>query len=110
MEYPLCEQTVTVYRLCDGTVQRQVFPGCYFRREMHCAQDTQGLRKSRSFLLVLPGENPIYPGDRIYDGEGPAVTPAEWPDFTPEKVPGLVVAQYVKPFHWMGKLCHFEAG
>ena len=110
MEYPLCEQTVTVYRLREGSVQRQVFSGCYFCRENRVAADSLGLVCKDSFRLILPGENAIYPGDRILEGVGPAVTKSQWQDFTPENVPGLVVAQYAKAFCWQGKVCHTEAG
>ena len=110
MVYPLCDRTVTVYRLREGSVQRQVFDGCYFQRTDKLAADSRGLRKERSFLLILPGEKEIYPGDRIYEGEGPAVTASDWQDFIPENQPALVVAQYTKPFRWNGELCHTEAG
>lgn len=109
MEYPLCDRTVTVYRLREGSVQRQVFDRCYFRRTDSLAADSRGLQRKSSFLLILPGENLIYPGDRIYEGEGPQVSFGDWPDFTPEKVPGLVVAQQATPFYWQGRLSHYEA-
>lgn len=109
MEYPLCDQTVTVYRLREGAVERCVRPGCFFRREERVTEDREGLLPKHSFLLVQPGENPIYPGDRIYEGEGPAVSALQWVDFTPENVEGLVVVSAVRPMTWQGEICHYEA-
>jgi hypothetical protein len=109
MTYPLCYQTVTIYRLSGAEVQRRVARDCFFRREDQIHRDTEGLRRERSFLLIQPGENPIYPGDRIYEGEGPAVTREEWPAFTPENEPRLVVASRATPHRWQGSICHYEA-
>ena len=109
MEYPLCDRTVTIYRLENGQVTRRVAQGCFFRRERRIVQDGQGLRRERSFLLIQPGENPIYPGDRIFPGEGPAVSVAQWQAFTPEQVDELEVVCRARAYHFRGKTCHYEA-
>jgi hypothetical protein len=47
--------------------------------------------KNRNFLLVIPGEDPIAPGDRvIFRGQ-------------------TAVVATVKPRYFRGKLCHTEA-
>ena len=110
MDYPLCTQTVTVYRYDRGILARRVAPGCFYRWEDRCRQDSKGVQSERRFLLIQPGEEPIYPGDRIYAGEGPVITAGEWADFTPENVPGLSVAAYARPWQVNGETVHYEAG
>lgn len=108
--YPMCSQTVTVYRLSQDQVYRRVQPGCYYRWRDYVSQDDQGDRLVRNFLLIQPGENPIYPGDRIFDGEGPILTVQDWEGFLPVRVPGLSETAYAQPWYWQDKLCHWEAG
>jgi hypothetical protein len=108
--YPVCHQTVTVYRKEGDTVIRRVAHGCYYRFEDHLTEDLQGLRFVRKFLLIQPGENPIYPGDRVIEGEGPVITARQWDTFVPAVVPGLSQAAYAAPWHWAGQVQHWEAG
>ena len=111
MEYPLCDRTVSVYRLENGVVSRQVVHGCYFQPEELLVTEDLGCRQKRKFLLVLPGETQrIFPGDRVLAGEGPTVSADQWVRFVPALVPGLVQVGYVKPCYWQGALCHTEAG
>ncbi len=105
MKYPLCDQTVTIYRLQGQQVFRRVAENCFFRWKDLVRQDEQGLRSQRSFLLIQPGENPIYPGDKILPGVGPEVGGLDW-----ESLDGCAVAAYAQPNYWQGKLCHWEAG
>ena len=105
MTYPLCHQTVTVYRLEGDQVLRHVAENCFFRWKDQMHQDGQGLRPQRSFLLIQPGENPIYPGDKIVAGVGPEVEAADW-----ERLQDCAVAAYAQPYFWQGALCHWEAG
>lgn len=108
--YPLCDRTVTVYRLQDGGVTRRVAEGCFYRWEDALSEDGQGVGFRRKFLLIQPGEKEIYPGDKIFDGVGPEVTADMWEEFSPAAVPGLSVAAYATPWYWAGRLCHTEAG
>ena len=111
MDYSLCCQTVTVYRKVGDTIQRQVADNCYLQVEDVQKEYLAGGMAERKFLLVMPGQTQlIHPGDRIYDGIGPEVDVQQWPMFIPATVPQLVEAEYVKPFHWEGQLCHVEAG
>ena len=109
MEYPLCDQTVTVYRPEGKAVQRQVLHGCYFQWTQRLVWEATGYRQERAFLLVVPGQElRVFPGDRVLPGEGPQV--ADWDGFVPERVEGLVQVGWVKPCYLEGKLCHTEAG
>jgi hypothetical protein len=108
--YPVCHQTVTVYRKNSDTVMRRVAHGCYYRFEDHLQEDAAGLRFVRKFLLIQPGNEVILPGDRILEGIGPTVDSAQWDKFVPACVPGLSQVAYAAPWHWEGKICHYEAG
>lgn len=111
MDYPLCDQTVTIYRKHADQVLRLVAYGCYFSCRDTMLRDENGSRQSRSFLLVMPGNiQRVFPGDRVCPGEGPQVAAQDWDRFLPVLVPGLVQVAYTKPFYWNGKLCHVEAG
>ena len=108
--YPVCHQTVTVYRKEGDTVMRRVAHGCYYRFEDHLLEDVQGLRFVRKFLLIQPGDEKILPGDRVLEGVGPVVEKAQWEQFVPACVPGLSQVAYATPWHWEGKIQHIEAG
>lgn len=110
ISYALCDQTVTVYHRQGDTVQRRVASGCFYRFEDHLTEDENGLRFVRKFLLIQPGPVPVHPGDRILEGEGPAVTADRWDRFLPVTVPGLSEVAYAAPWHWEGRICHWEAG
>ena len=105
VSYDLCRQTVTVYRMERGQLQRLVVPGCYYAYE-----DASELGVfQRKFLLVMPGAcQRVFPGDRIYDGEGPMEV--DWRQFVPAGVPGLSEVAYVRPWFWEGAIAHVEAG
>ena len=106
MEYPLCNQTVTVYRQVDGQVHRYVIDNCYL--EESAAAIPGDNRQERSFLLVVPGqEERVLPGDRVVPGEGPKEV--HWKLFLPIYVKGMLVISKVKRFYWEGKLSHTEA-
>ncbi len=108
--YPMCRQTVTVYHKEGDTVVRRVVHGCYYHFEDNLREDENGLRLVRKFLLIQPGAEPLFPGDRIVEGIGPQVTAAQWYSFVPPAVPGLSEAAYAAPWHWEGQIQHFEAG
>lgn len=111
MEYPLCDQTVTVYRKEGDKVCRQVAYGCYFSYQDSLVQEVTGTQPRRSFLLVMPGSTQrVFPGDRICAGEGPVIQAEDWDRFLPVLVPGLVETQWVKTYCLDGQMCHAEAG
>ena len=109
--YPLCRTMVTVYRLRDGQVQRQVEDGCFYQWQDVLEENVQGQRRVRKFYLVMPGSpQRVFPGDRVLLGEGPQISAGEWDSFVPSVVPTLSQVQYACPHYWHGKLCHTEAG
>lgn len=110
LDYSLCNQTVTVYRLEGGSVKRQVFHNAHYQYTVHQVMDQQGRRQETKCLLLLPGEADLQPGDRVYDGIGTELTTEKWKHFLPVTVTGLSEISYVTPYFWDGQLCHTEAG
>lgn len=111
MEYPLCRQTVTVYRLTPEGVSRQVIQDCFYSYQTGENTDEWGERQKTTFLLVVPGEvQRLCIGDRVYDGVGPEITAQQWQSFLPVHVPGLSQVEYLRPCFLNGSLCHTEAG
>lgn len=110
LDYSLCNQTVTLYRMENGAVTRTVVENAFLSTE--CREKTvDGVaRQEREFLLILPGSHEVAPGDRVISGIGPEVTPETYRTFLPVSVPGLCQVEYVKPVCWQGQLCHTEAG
>lgn len=93
----LYRDTVTLYHAdaAAQTVVRTVLRGV-------CWQ--QGRRE-------LPdADYTLAPGDRLFPGEGPALTWADWPGFVPAAVEGAALVQYVLPMRLRGKPHHVEAG
>lgn len=106
MEYPLCDQTVTVYRLGDGQVLRQVLEECYL--ELEEATLSQDARPEGSFLLVVPSTlQRVFPGDRLVPGIGPQVSDPS--QLLPVYIKDLMTVKKVRRFYWDGKLSHIEA-
>ena len=101
---PLCAQTVTLYRLQDGQVQRKVLQDCFYRYE-DVLQEDRFLRKC---LLIRPGAEGFRPGDRVVEGIGPEQV--DWNTFIPVNVPGLSELAYATPWYWEGEYSHWEAG
>jgi len=111
LAYLLCSQTVTVYRQEAQFIHRKVEENCFFCWQEQQSADTLGRHHDKKFLLILPGENrQIRPGDRVFCGVGPAVTPEAWNRFLPVSVPELAEVAYVEPCFWNGTICHTEAG
>lgn len=111
MTYPLCHQTVTVYHREGQQIIRKVAENCYYHWQDQKLVDAEGVRLDRKFLLILPGDTQgVFPGDRIYDGEGPEVSLGQWAEFLPVLVPGLSEAAYAICHSFDGRICHTEAG
>ena len=79
--------------------------------------DAGGTRRGAALLVVIPETTARYgadytlaPGDRLFPGEGPALTWADWPGFVPAAVEGAALVQYVLPMRLRGKPHHVEAG
>lgn len=112
LDYPLCDQTVTVYHLDGNAVTRTVHERAFldFRKAENVAKT--GSKDASSFLLVIPGDgSPVSEGDKVMLGEGPEAVGIEgWRNLIPSKVPGLVVVSYVDAKHFRGKKVHTEAG
>lgn len=117
--YPLCRQTVTLYRHDPqaGTVARTVLHGVFLDRRVRLTHSETGRQQAQAFVLVIPQRSARYgqdytlaPGDRVLEGEGGDVAPQDWPAFVPANVPGLCCVQYVDPKAVGGAPCHVEAG
>ena len=89
LDYSLCCMTVTV----ESPGGSRVLEGVHF--EFTDSREVTGGKAvhTRPFLLVIPGCDPIAPGDKVVLGQG---------DF-----PAVVAT--VKPRYFMGKICHTEA-
>ena len=105
LDYSLCAMTVTVYHR-EG-LTRRCLEGVHY--EYTDRQETASGRTTlhRDFLLVIPGEDPIAPGDKVMLGQGP--TEFTWEALTPATVPTLSVVETVKPRYFRGRPCHVEA-
>ena len=105
LDYSLCQSTVTVYHR-EG-LTRRVVPGVHY--EFTSRREVEGgiERKSRSFHLVIPGGDPICPGDKVLLGTGPEIE--RWEDLAVETTDTLGLVASVQPRYYKGKLCHTEA-
>ncbi len=109
--YMLCDLPVTVYRReQDGEVTHTVYPKAFLDSKKVQSVDKTGSADAMSFLLVIPGDADIQPGDKVIAGEGDAIDTQAWASFIPSKVPGLVVVRWVDKKRFAGHICHTEAG
>lgn len=101
LDYSLCDQTVTLYRKQESGTVGQVLVGCAFSSGLRQRFDTLGTRMEKAFLLIVPGQTEIRPGDLVLPGVGPAQV---------QEIPreALPITQ-VRPYYWNGMLCHTEA-
>ena len=104
LDYSLCCMTVTVYKQADRS--RHVIHNTHFEINDQRSVEMGKARRSRSFLLVIPGAWDIRPGDKVILGEGPEAV--GWEQLT-GAMEGLVVVGSVKPRYFGGKICHMEA-
>lgn len=101
---PLCNRTVTIYRREKDQIIRFVLEDCFYQYRDVVTED----RFERKFLLIIPGEQPLRAGDRIFDGVGPGTV--NWEEFLPVNVPGLSQAEYAEPCYFLEQVHHWEAG
>ena len=103
-DYSLCDQTVTIYR--KGI--RQVISNACLQTKVSTPQKSYGKSLEKTFRLIIPGDLPLRPGDRIYRGTGP--DQIQWQTFLPAQIPQLYEISFVKPCFWEGEITHWEAG
>ncbi len=103
LDYSLCTMTVTVY---DKNGDRRVLENVHY--EFTRQQDTAaGMEDAHSgFLLVIPGEDPIAPGDKVLLGVGAEIP---FDGLNPAVAPTLGIVKTVKPRYFRHRLCHTEA-
>lgn len=104
LDYSLCAMTVTVY---SENGERRVLNDVHyeFTRERQTAAGKAAAVSD--FLLVIPGEDPISPGDKVVLGIGAEDIP--WEALHPAAVENLGIVRTVKPRYFRGTLCHTEA-
>lgn len=105
LDYSLCDRTVTVYRK-GGT--RQVAENSYLSSVVSMPVKSYGKSLEKTFRLIIPGDFPLMPGDRVYDGIGP--DEVNWDTFLPAVIPQLYEISFAKPCFWEGEITHWEAG
>ena len=111
--YGLCDQTVTVYhRSAANATTRTVYERAFLGTSKERTVERTDSEES-GFLLVVPGDVPIFIGDKAVRGEGPqCTTDAQWRELIPTKVDGLVVVRRVAKLpepHGGGAIAHTEA-
>ena len=107
-DYGCLDQTVTIYRQQNGEVFRTVAENCYFAPQMLQKTTMTGKSGLKKFLLIIPGEMDLRPGDRVCEGLGPEQV--DWHTFLPDLLSGVFEIDYVKPCIWEGQVCHIRAG
>lgn len=111
MDYPLCHQTVTLYRIGNGGVTRQVINGCYYEKSRVLEVRDLGLQQETKFLLILPGQlQQVFVGDKVYFGIGPEIKVEQWARFSSATDAKVGEVAYATPYFRNGRLCHTEAG
>ena len=103
LDYGLCRMTVTVY---DKTGGRRVLPDVHYEFTNESASAAGKTAADSSFLLVIPGSDPIAVGDKILPGVGADIP---FDALNPARFPTLGIVRSVKPRYFMGKPCHTEA-
>lgn len=98
LDYSLCNQTVTRYRNGD----RQVLEGVYWDGKYRRTAVNGAREEAVEFLLILPGDGDIRPGDRIVAGIGPETDKAADKQL-------VATVRSVSPKYWNGAICHVEA-
>ena len=103
MDYPLCNQIVTLYRREGEDVHRYEYPDCHLQRKAVLVRDDFGTYLKWEFLLIVPGDRQVMVGDRVVDGRGKNYR--KW-----EEVDNGMVVAYAKPYILDGRIVHWEAG
>ena len=106
LDYSLCDQTVTLYRKEEETVSRKVIANAFLAAKVSCPNEPYGKSKEKTFLLIIPGEQDLQPGDRVFDGIGPEEV--NWQTFVPAFTDELYEIGRVKKQLWEGEITHTE--
>ena len=106
LDYSLCQQTVTVYQKKGEAISRKIAENCYFSQNISTPTEPYGKSKEKKFLLIIPGDFDLQPGDRIYDGIGPEEV--EWQMFVPAFTDDLYEVGRVKKQQWENEVTHVE--
>lgn len=107
-DYSLCDQTVTVYRKVGNEITRQIAENAYLSGKVSTPTEPYGKSLEKKFQLIIPGDFPLQPGDRVYRGRGPV--DVNWQTFVPALCPRLYGVSFAKPCYWEGEITHWEAG
>ena len=94
----LFDREVTVYHR-EG-LTRRLLEGVYFMQTQSLDTKLGRAEESGEFLLVIPGDDPIAPGDLVVAGEGPEVIARDTQYAT---------VRSVRKCYFMGKVSHVEA-
>ena len=106
LHYSLCDHTVTLYRIREESIQCQVINNCYFALEAGQKEALSGKSRLNKFLLIIPGDFDLQPGDRVFDGIGSEEV--NWQAFAPAFTDGLYEVGRVKKQLWEGEVTHVE--
>lgn len=80
--YSLCRDTVTIFR----GEEEIVLDGCCLQEKQVQRKDVCGTWGEREFLLIVPGDRPIYPGDKVLLGESRVTIAAVTPYFVDGRI------------------------
>ena len=103
MEYPLCNQTVTVYRREGEKIHRYEYTDCHLQRKTVLVRDDFGTFLKWEFLLIVPGDRQVMAGNRVVAGFGRIYQ--QWEDLR-----DAMEVAYAKPYILDGRIVHWEAG
>ena len=103
LDYGLCCMTVTVY---DRNGGRRVIENVHYEFTGEASTATGRTCADSGFLLVIPGEDPIKPGDKVVLGMGAETA---FDALNPARHPTLGIVRTVKPRYFKGRPCHTEA-
>lgn len=103
LDYSLCSMTVTVY---SAGGERRVLSGVHYEFTRQQQTATGKAAAEAGFLLVIPGEDPIAPGDKVVLGMGEDVP---FDALNVAAYPTLGIVRSVKPRYFRGIPCHTEA-
>lgn len=106
LDYSLCNQTVTLYGMREGNLQRKVLDNCFFAPETGEKAELSGKSRLNTFLLIIPGDFDLQPGDRVYEGIG--LEEVNWQTFVPAFTENLYEIGRVKKQLWEGEVTHVE--
>lgn len=112
VDYSMCCQTVTVYRVMPDRLERRVIDGCFIQWNAFMAGEPGQLQwLEEGFMLIQPGtEQLVFAEDYVYEGVGPELTLDEWDLFVLTAGRFLGKVNYATAYRWKGVFCHTEAG